>query len=84
MVAKQSTLLMMAFPLYKKFSIFWKELIFMNTLTIDNKKYVVLSQKEYDDLRMKAVSKAIPAKKNSLKEGKKLANKITDKRAKGK
>lgn len=56
----------------------------MNTFTIDNKKYVVLSQKEYDDLRMKAVSKAIPAKKISLKEGKKLANKIIDKRAKGK
>jgi hypothetical protein len=42
----------------------------MNTLTIENKKYVVLSQKEYDELWMKAVSKAIPAKTLSLKEGK--------------
>ena len=56
----------------------------MNTFTIDNKKYVVLSQKEYDDLRIKAVSKAIPTKKISLKEGKKLANKIIDKWAKEK
>ena len=56
----------------------------MNTLTIENKKYVVLSQKEYDNLRMKAVSKAIPAKKHSLKEGKKLAYKMIDKWAKGK
>ena len=51
----------------------------MNTLTIENKKYVVLSQKEYDDLRMKAVSKVIPTKKLSLKEGKKLAYKMIDK-----
>jgi hypothetical protein len=58
--------------------------MFMNTLTIENKKYVVLSQKEYEDLRMKAVSKAIPAKKLSLKEGKKLAYNMIDKWAKGK
>jgi hypothetical protein len=56
----------------------------MNTLTIENKKYVVLSQKEYDDLRINTVSKAISAKKISLKEGKKLAYKIIDKWAKGK
>lgn len=56
----------------------------MNTLTIENKKYVVLSQKEYNDLRTKAVSKAIPAKKFSLKEGKKLAYKLIDKWAKEK
>ena len=55
----------------------------MNTLTIDNKKYVVLSQKEYEDLRMKAVSKAIPANKLSLKQGKKLAYKKINKWAKG-
>ncbi len=54
----------------------------MNTLTIENKKYVVLSQREYNDLRMKAVSKAIPVKKFSLKEGKKLAYKMIDKWAK--
>jgi len=56
----------------------------MNTLTIENKKYVVLSQKEYEELRMKAVSKSIPAKKLSLKDGKKLAFKMIDKWAKGK
>lgn len=56
----------------------------MNTLTIENKKYVILSQKEYDNLRTKAVSKAIPAKKLSLKEGKKLAYKLIDKWAKEK
>ena len=51
----------------------------MNTLTIENKKYVVLSQKEYNDLRTKAVSKTVPAKRLSLKEGKKLAYKLIDK-----
>jgi hypothetical protein len=56
----------------------------MNTLTIENKKYVVISQKEYDDLRAKAVSKTIPAKKLSLAEGKKLAYKLIDKWAKEK
>jgi hypothetical protein len=56
----------------------------MNTLTIEKKKYVVLSQKEYEELRLKAVSKAIPAKKLSLKDGKKLAYKMIDKWAKGK
>jgi len=33
---------------------------------------------------MKAVSKAVPASKLSLKEGKKLAYKMIDKRPKGK
>jgi hypothetical protein len=56
----------------------------MDTIIIENKKYVVLLQKEYDDLRMKAVSKVIPAKKLSLKEGKKLAYKMIDKWAKKK
>ena len=56
----------------------------MNTVTIENKKYVVLSQKEYNDLRTKVVSKTVPAKKLSLKEGKKLAYKLIDKWAKEK
>lgn len=56
----------------------------MNTLTIENKKYVLLSQKEYNDLQLKALLKATPAKKLSLKEGKKLAYKLVDKWAKGK
>ena len=56
----------------------------MNTLTIDNKKYIVIPQKEYEDLRSKAVSKSASARKLSLSEGKKLAYKMIDKRAKGK
>jgi hypothetical protein len=56
----------------------------MNTLTIDNKKYVVVPQKEYENLRTKAVSKSVSAKKLSLTEGKKLAYKMIDKWAKGK
>lgn len=51
----------------------------MNRVTIDNKKYVLLSQREYDDLVAQAASKTIPAKKLSLKEGKKLAYKLVDK-----
>jgi hypothetical protein len=56
----------------------------MNTLTIDNKKYVVIPKKEYEDLRTKAVLKSVSAKKLSLSEGKKLAYKMIDKWAKGK
>ena len=56
----------------------------MNTLTIDNKKYIVIPQKEYEDLRAKAVSKSASARKLSLSEGKKLAYKMIDKWAKGK
>ena len=56
----------------------------MNTLTIDNKKYIVIPQKEYEDLRSKAVSKSASARKLSLSEGKKLAYKMIDKWAKGK
>jgi len=56
----------------------------INTLTIENKKYVVISKKEYDYLRTKAATKIIPAKKLSLSQGKKLAYKMIDKWAKGK
>jgi hypothetical protein len=56
----------------------------MNTLTIDNKKYIVVPQKEFEALRTKAVSKSVSAKKLSLTEGKKLAYKMIDKWAKGK
>jgi hypothetical protein len=56
----------------------------MNTLTIENKKYVVIPKKEYDDLRAKAATKIVPAKKLSLAEGKKLAFKLIDKWAKEK
>jgi hypothetical protein len=56
----------------------------MNTLTIENKKYVVIPEKEYEQLKEKAVSKTISAKKLSLTAGKKLAYKMIDKWAKGK
>ena len=56
----------------------------MNTLTIDKKKYVVLPEKEYENLRTKAVSKSASARKLSLSEGKKLAYKLIDKWAKEK
>jgi hypothetical protein len=56
----------------------------MNTLNIENKEYVVLPRKEYEDLRAKAAIKTISAKKLSLTEGKKLAHKLIDKWAKGK
>jgi hypothetical protein len=44
----------------------------------------MLKQEEYEDLRMKAVSKAISANKLSLKKGKKLAYKKIDKGTKEK
>jgi hypothetical protein len=56
----------------------------MNTLNIENKEYVVILRKEYDDLRTKATIKTISAKKLPLSEGKKLAYKLIDKWAKGK
>jgi len=56
----------------------------MTTLNIENKEYVVIPRKEYDDLRTKAALKAVSAKKLSLAEGKKKAYKLIDKWAKGK
>jgi len=56
----------------------------MNTLTIDNKKYVVIPKKEYEDLRTKAALKSASARKLSFTEGKKLAYKMIDKWAKEK
>lgn len=41
----------------------------MNTLVINNKKYVVVEQKEYDRLLEKAASKRPVARKLSLDEG---------------
>ena len=51
----------------------------MNTLNIENKEYVVLPRKEYEDLRTKAAVKTISAKKLSLADGKKQAYKLIDK-----
>jgi hypothetical protein len=56
----------------------------MNTLNLENKEYVVIPRKEYEDLRTKAAVKTISAKKLSLVDGKKLAYKLIDKWAKGK
>jgi hypothetical protein len=69
---------------YGNFSKFELKFILMNTLNIENKEYVVISRKEYEDLRTKATVKTVSAKKLSLTEGKKLAYKLIDKWAKGK
>ena len=56
----------------------------MGTLIIDNKKFVVMQQKEYDKLQLLAAQKTEPVKKLSLAAGKKLANNLIDKWAKEK
>ena len=56
----------------------------MDTLSIENKKYVLLANKEYEALIEKAAAKTPSARKMSLKEGKKMAYKLIDKWAKEK
>jgi hypothetical protein len=56
----------------------------MNTLNLENKEYVVLPRKEYEELRTKAAVKAAGVRKLSLADGRKLAYKLIDKWAKGK
>ncbi|MEP6684860.1 MAG: hypothetical protein ABJA35_16425 [Parafilimonas sp.] len=56
----------------------------MNTLTINNKKFVVIEQKEFDKIQLLAAQKNTPVKKLSLTTGKKLANKLIDKWSKEK
>jgi hypothetical protein len=56
----------------------------MNTLSIDKKKIVVMSQEEYEILVTKAARKTPLAKKMSLAEGKRMAYKLIDKWAKEK
>ena len=51
----------------------------MNTLTIDKKKFVVVPQKDYEELLIRAAKKTSPTKKMSLVQGKKRAYKLTDK-----
>lgn len=51
----------------------------MNTLTIDKKKYVVLSQSRYDKLVKQAALKTPTARKYSLAHGKKMAYALIDK-----
>ena len=48
------------------------------------KKYVLIPEKEYEELIVKAAKKSSPAKKLSLPGGKKLAYKMIDKWAKEK
>jgi hypothetical protein len=55
----------------------------MTQIVIDKKKYVLISQKEFEMLQMKAALKAKPAKKLSLVAGKRHAYKMIDKWAKG-
>jgi hypothetical protein len=52
-----------------KFGILFPKSIVINTLTIDKRKYVVLPEKEYENLRIKAASKSASAGKLSLSEG---------------
>ena len=49
-----------------------------NTITIDNKQYVVVPKKEYETLLIKAAAKTTPSKKLSLEQGKSLAYKLID------
>ena len=55
-----------------------------NTLVIDNKKYVVVEAKAYEQLQEKAARKTEPIKKLSLSHGKKHAYKLIDKWSKEK
>jgi hypothetical protein len=56
----------------------------MNTITIGRKEYIVLPKKEYEQLLTKAARKTAPVRKHTLAEGKKMAYKLIDKRAKEK
>ena len=50
----------------------------METLTIDNKKFVVIEQKRFEKIQLIAAQKLPPAKKLSLAAGKKHAYKLID------
>ena len=56
----------------------------MNTLVIDNKKYVVISQDDYKKLMKKAAIRVPSARKLSLTDGKRMAYAQIDKWHKGK
>lgn len=55
----------------------------MGTLTIDNKNFVVIEQKEFDKIQLLAAQKTSPVKKLTLAAGKKHAYKMIDKWVKG-
>jgi ribonuclease HIII len=56
----------------------------MTRIVIDRKTYVLITEREYEALQMKAALKTKPVKKLSLATGKKHAFKLIDKWAKGK
>jgi len=56
----------------------------MGTLTIDNKKFVVIEQKKFDKIQLLAAQKSSPVKKLTLAAGKKHAYKLIDTWSKGK
>ncbi len=56
----------------------------METLTIDNKKFVVIEQKNFDKIQLLAAQKTLPVKKITLAAGKKHAYKLIDTWAKEK
>jgi hypothetical protein len=56
----------------------------MTQIVIDKKKYVLIPEKEYHALQVRAALKTKPVKKLSLAAGKKHALKLIDKWAKGK
>lgn len=56
----------------------------MTQIVIDKKKYVLLPEKEYQALQLKAALKQSAAKKLTLAEGKKRALQLIDKWAKEK
>ena len=51
----------------------------MTEIVIDKKKYVLLSEKEYETLLLKAALKTKPAKLLSLKQGKAYSKKLINK-----
>jgi hypothetical protein len=65
-------------------SIIFTETDFMETITIDKKKYVVIEQKKFEQLQEMAAAKTTSQKKLSLKAGKAHAYKLIDAWAKGK
>lgn len=56
----------------------------MNTLILDKKKYVVVEQKYFEELQLKAAQKKEPVNKLSLSKGKQHAYKLIDQWAKEK
>ena len=51
----------------------------MDTLILNKKKFVVLEQRKFDRIQLKAAKKTLPVKKLSLVEGRKHALKLVDK-----